>query len=157
MRRLAAFTLAATLLAGCGGGGPVALDIVSIDLPPSGMLGGDAAPGPGEVELAVDVRAGQLRAVLARGGEFDLAIFACAAPEGARGLYPLTFGGEEVAGMSARQISDDPEMRVRLNVAVPRRTLETPGRCARFVGREGAFAPEIVSQVHPLPAPTNAG
>ena len=153
MRALATFTLAAALLAGCGASGPVALDIVSIDLPPSGMLRGAAAPGPGEVELAVDVRAGQLRAVLARRGAFDLAVFPCAAPEGARDLYPVYFGGEEVAGLSARQVSDDPGMLVQLNVAVPLRTMETPGRCARFAGREGTFAPEIVSRVSPLTPP----
>ena len=156
MRALATALLAAALLGGCdrgGGAGPVQLDILDIDLPYSGMLRGEAAPAPDEVELAVGARAGQLRAVLARRGRFDLAVFDCAAPEGASETFPVFFGGEPLAGMAARQVGSDPDMSVQLNVAVPLRTMETPGRCTRFVGRPGSRTPEIVSRISPLTPP----
>ena len=143
--------LAAALAAGCGGGGgPVELDIEGFDIAFAGMLPAEMTTEAEAAELEINVRAGQLRRVLGRGGVFDLSIFACAAPQGPAETYPVYFGSEPITALRSNPVDDDPDMLVRLAAPVPMRTLEMPGRCARFVGRPGSSSPDILSPIVPL-------
>ena len=140
----------AALAAGCGVGGPVALDIEGFDVAGAGLLPAETTRDGETAELEIYVRAGQLRRVLGRGGVFDLSIFACAAPQGTAETYPVYFGREPISALRFRPVDDDPDRAIRLAAPVPMRTLEMPSRCARFVGRVGATFPEIVSPIVPL-------
>jgi hypothetical protein len=138
MRPLLLALPALLLLAGCGGGGRGELDIVEI-----------APSASGTPTYDVDVRAGQLRALLGR-GPVDLQLVECAAPDRGGESVPITFGGEKLESLSASQVSDDPDMQVRLTAEIPRDLAARPGRCARLVGRSGL---EIASRPVPLPQP----
>jgi len=152
MRRHFAPIVFGLALTGCGGG-RAELDIVEIGPARSPAL---AAPaGPNSVAMEVEVRAGQLRSVLDRGGAVDLSVFDCGAPASPCATVPVYFGGEPLVGIMGSQLSDDPDTLIGLSVSVPHGALDRPRPCARFVGRSGPFAPEIVSRPVPLP-PTQA-
>jgi hypothetical protein len=146
MRRVPAALFAAGLaLAGCGGG-QAELDIVEIEPATSAMLPGGAAVDADAVAMDVLVRSGQLRSLLNRRGAVDLLVFDCDAPDGPGETIPVYFGGEPIAGIAGRQVSDNPEMLVLLNAVVPGSALEPARPCARFVGRPGPFAPQVTSR-----------
>lgn len=145
-----ALLVSSLILAGCDGG-QAAVDIVSAGRAQSpAMLPPPTTVGPISIALDVDVRAGQLRSLLDRRGSVDLAVFECAAPDGPSESAPLYFGGEAITGLIGSQVSDDPEMLVRLNAAVPQSVASLARPCARLVGRPGLMAPEVISRPVPL-------
>jgi hypothetical protein len=146
MRRSA--PLLALALAACSAG-EVRLDIDSVAPALSPMLPADAPAGA--LAYDVTVRAGQLRAVLDARGAPAIRIVRCAEPDGEGETPPVYFGGEPLAGLSSRQLSDDPDMLVQLNVAIPRAAV-APGRCLRFIGNEGMMRPAITGRPVPIPA-----
>lgn len=145
----AAFIATGLLVVACGGG-QAELDIVEIGPARSPIL--SSPTGPDAVAMDVEVRARQLRSVLDRGAEVDLSVFDCGAPGGPAETVPVYFGGEPLDDIVGSQLSDDPEMLVGLSAAVSRAALDRPRPCARFIGRPGALAPEIVSRPVPIPA-----
>jgi hypothetical protein len=150
MRLALALLVAAFALASCGKGEPVSLDIESIERAPVVMFPiPDAASGAVtyNVHIASTV---QLATLLERRGQIELKVFDCAAPDEPGISLPVYFGGEAVNDLAPQQISSDRDMSAQLNVAVPPVTSAAP-RCARFVGLEGAFSPDVISRPVPLP------